>query len=183
MDSILHEAELLDIVRLAVQRGPFTMKDGTPTSFFVNGRVITSNPLALTAVARRMIEHIEEDGAHAVAGEDTGATSIISALLVLAQLERKPLHGVYIRKASKAHGINGLVDTSIQAGKRYVLVDDVSSSGDTLIRCLSLIKEKGAAVELAITVVDRERGAKEKLRRAGVNLISLYQINDLLLSE
>ncbi|WP_068776136.1 orotate phosphoribosyltransferase [Paenibacillus sp. FJAT-26967] len=179
MNPVSIQTSLTEIVRSSVQYGDYILKDGTPSTFFVDGRVITSHPSALTAASTQILDKIVEVRADAIAGEDTGATPIIGALLVLAELKNVPLQGAYIRKTQKNHGVSGLLTTSVRAGSRYVLIDDVSSSGDTLIRCAEFLRGLGAEIVLAISILDRQRGADIRLREIGVPLFSLFQINEI----
>ncbi|BBG24035.1 orotate phosphoribosyltransferase [Sulfuracidifex tepidarius] len=85
----------------------------------------------------------------------------------------------YVRPEKKGHGTNRLVEGIVE-GKQVLVVDDVSTTGGSLVSAVNKVRENGGKVDKALVIVDREEGAKEKLKEAGVSLVSLFTIQDIL---
>ena len=65
-------------------------------------------------------------------------------------------------------------------GSPTLLVEDVTTSGGSVLSAVRLLREAGAKVETVITIVDREEGAAGSLAAEGVNLIPLVTLKELL---
>lgn len=68
-------------------------------------------------------------------------------------------------------------------GERVVLVEDVVTSGQTVLESVHLLRAAGLVVESCVCLVDRESGGAEALGRLGVTLYSLARLAELLEPE
>jgi orotate phosphoribosyltransferase len=110
-----------------------------------------------------------------VAGPELGAIPIVAAVAV-----RSNLPYAMIRKGERAHGTQQRVEGEMGKGNRVLLIDDVATSGGSLVGCVETIHATGAKVLRVTCVVDRKEGANELLRsRCGIELVPLLTIQDL----
>ena len=65
-------------------------------------------------------------------------------------------------------------------GKRVLIVEDVTTSGGSVLKAIKVLKDAGAVLDKVVTVVDRESGAAEEIKNAGLMLIPLVSVSDLL---
>jgi orotate phosphoribosyltransferase len=86
---------------------------------------------------------------------------------------------VMVRNEPKDHGTKELVEGEVAPGDKFVIVEDVATTGGSTLRVVSALREKGANVSKAIVVVDRQEGAKEMLVEHGIELVSLFTVQDL----
>ena len=85
-----------------------------------------------------------------------------------------------VRKQAKDHGTAQLIDGAINAGDQALIVDDVLTSGGSVIKAVMAAREAGLHVSHALVLVDREeQDGRAKVEALGVKLLSLLTIKDL----
>jgi len=154
-----------------VQKGEFILTSGKKSNYFVNIKRASTNPNVLREIGRAMAPHADECK---IAGMALGAVP----LAVAVALETgQPF--VMVRKEPKDHGTKELIEGDVAPGDKFVIVEDVATTGGSTLRVVSALREKGANVSKAIVVVDRQEGAKEMLQEHGIELVSLFTVQDL----
>ena len=157
----------------AVLFGEFTLTSGAKSSYYVDIKKASTNPGVLKKVAKEMAAHV--DGIDMIAGMELGAVPIAVAV---ALETGKPY--VIIRKGERTHGTGKQIEGDPVAGKRVLIVEDVTTSGGSTIKSVEILRDAGASVDKALVVVDREAGAIPKLADMGVNLIPMVTVKELL---
>ncbi|HKR79850.1 MAG TPA: phosphoribosyltransferase family protein, partial [Nitrospira sp.] len=85
-----------------------------------------------------------------------------------------------VRKQAKDHGLGKLVEGAIRSGDQALIVDDVLTSGGSLLKAVAAARQEGLIVRYALVIVDRkEQEGRAKVEQAGVKVISLLTIDDL----
>jgi orotate phosphoribosyltransferase len=93
------------------------------------------------------------------------------------------MRGFLVRKEAKTHGKGGLVIGSVLSEDHVVLVEDVATSGESLLRACEVVREElGVHIVGALVIVDRLAGAREAFEKWGIRFESLLTIEDLGLS-
>ena len=88
-----------------------------------------------------------------------------------------------VRKQAKDHGLGKLIEGSILPGDRALIVDDVLTSGGSLLKAVAAAREAGLRVDHALVIVDRqEQDGKARVEREQLTLISLLTVQDLRLA-
>jgi orotate phosphoribosyltransferase len=87
---------------------------------------------------------------------------------------------VLIRKSEKDYGTGGRFVGEFKNGSKILLIEDVTTSGGSVIDAIAAIRDAGAVVDRVITVVDRESGAEKNLSDVGVKLVPLVRASDLI---
>ena len=123
---------------------------------------------------RRLATGIGEANFDVVAGVATAGVAISSPL---AFLLKKPM--VYVRREEKAHGLSRLVEGALQPGWRALVVDDLVTTGGSILSAVEGLKRAGCVVREAAVLVDRLEGAKKNLAAVGVKLNSCATIGEL----
>jgi orotate phosphoribosyltransferase len=160
----------------ALQFGETTMKGGEESSYFVNLRMLPSFPGAYKAVtdtiAAYVVKELRPKKFDAIAGLPVAGLTLSSPLALSLG---KPM--VYVRPRESKSGDQRRIEGEVMPGWRILVVDDLVTSGSTIIAAAEVLRAEGAEVEDAVVVVDRLEGAREKLAAAG---ISLHSITDIL---
>jgi len=92
-----------------------------------------------------------------------------------------PLKAFIVRKAKKEHGMKRQIEgPALKKGSRVVIVDDVATTGGSLIESKEALDKIGAKVDCAIVVVDRQEGAVGNLKKSGIKLLSIFNKKDLI---
>ncbi|MCS3924721.1 orotate phosphoribosyltransferase [Methanosalsum natronophilum] len=159
----------------AVQYGDFTLSSGKKSSYYINIKKAITKPNILDFIAEKMVDFIETKDVTAVGGVELGGVPLATAVSLKSGL---PL--LIVRKSSKEYGVKEKFIGNINDEQSIFLIEDVTTSGKSVIDAITSIKETGSLVKGVITVVDRNESAFENLNNIGINLYSLINVNDLV---
>jgi orotate phosphoribosyltransferase len=155
----------------AIEFGEFTLASGATSPYYVDIKTALTDPALLAAVAGAIAER---ETFEVVAGVAVGGVPLAVAVSLASG---RPY--AIVRSAAKDHGRAELVIGSV-AGRRVLLVEDVTTSGGSAIYGINELRKAGAEVECVVTVVDREGGAEERLAATGARLVPLVRARELL---
>lgn len=164
-------AELLK--ERCVKRGEFVLSSGETSNVYVDVKRGSTDPEILGLVAKEAADLVGD--AEAVAGAALGGVPIATALSLETGL---PL--LIVRKRAKEYGTGERIEGDVPDGLRVVAVEDVTTTGGSLLSAVEALREAGASVDRAVVVVDREEGAVEHLEEHGVELLPLVTLSELL---
>ena len=134
-------------------------------------RAITE-PEILSTIAKLINEKID-DGIDKIAGPALGAVPIATAVSLES---KKPL--LMIRKEKKGYGTSKLIEGDLNEGDNVILVEDVTTTGGSLLKAINAIVDNGGVVKKAFVVVDREEGAMETFASEGIVLEPLISVSE-----
>jgi orotate phosphoribosyltransferase len=154
-----------------VQKGEFILTSGKKSNYFVNIKRASTNPKVLREIGKAMAPYVNDCK---IAGMALGAVPLAVAV---ALETNQPF--VMVRKEPKDHGTKELIEGDVAPGDKFVIVEDVATTGGSTLQVVSALRGKGANVSKAIVVVDRLEGAKEMLVEHGIELVSLFTVQDL----
>jgi orotate phosphoribosyltransferase len=162
----------------AIRFGEFTLASGKSSTYYVDLRVVPSDPQAYElaiAAYKALAEQIGERNFDAVAGVATAGVTLSSPL---AYLLKKPM--VYVRKEEKGHGLGKLVEGAVQPKWRTVVVDDLATTGGSILSAVEALRGAGCLVTDALVLVDRLEGGRANLGASGVRLSAFVDVKDLV---
>jgi orotate phosphoribosyltransferase len=181
-------ARLADIIYArSFGRGRITLASGKESDFYFDLKPSMLHPEGASLMAKALLRLIGEVGAEYVGGLEMGAVPITGAICQHSHDSGAPVAGFFVRKQAKGHGakklIEGLAEGETLAGKRVVVVEDVTTTGESAFKAVEPCREAGAEVVLVVTVVDREDGAKEFFASKGVPFAALFSASEFLSRE
>lgn len=162
-----------DIDAIAHLEGDFVLRSGARSREYFDKYRFESDPALLGRIARAMAPLVPE-GVDLLAGLEMGGIPVVTALSM-----ETGIPGVFVRKQAKEYGTCMLAEGAEIAGRRLLVVEDVVSSGGQIVLSSQDLRERGARVEQALCVIDRESGGREKLHSAGIELLALLTQSDL----
>lgn len=148
--------------------GAFTLRSGKVSDTYFDKYQFEADPGLLLAIAQELKELIPE-GTDVLAGLEMGGIPIV---VLLSQVSGIP--AAFIRKQPKDYGTCRYAEGASLEGKKFVLIEDVVSSGGAILDALGLLKSDGYWPAAALCVIDRETGGKEALADVGLELKPLY---------
>jgi len=168
-----------------IRFGNFTLASGKNSSYYVDLRLIPSYPHQF----RKMIKNlqnliVEKTGLNdfdCLASVPTGGLVVTSALAIEIV---KPL--IYVRSKPKEHGTTKSIEGKISAGMKVVMVDDVVTTGTSVLNGINQLKEAGLLVSDLYVIINRLEGADKALSDIGVQthqLTDILEITDILFQE
>jgi len=163
-------ADLL-IRHKAIEFGEFTLASGKKSQYYIDVKSAVTNPDLLLAIASVIEQKHPFD---VVAGVAVGGIPIAVATAMVA---KKPY--AIIRAAEKSHGKKDVIIGNVK-NSNVLLVEDVTTSGGSAIYGINALRDAGAHADRVVTVVDREQGAEELLKKQGVSLFSLVKVSEIV---
>src|SRR5204863_6380352 len=125
-------------------------------------------PRGALLIARLILERVKKENiqADAIGGLTMGADPVATAVAVVSGLEGSPLPAFIVRKETKAHGTQRSIEGyDGKAGARVIVVDDVCTTGDSILKAAEKAEEAGYQVVATFCVVDREEGGTQLIAR------------------
>ena len=168
------------LISRSILKGDFTLVSGKKSSYYINGKMTTLYSRGLYLTAKLLLDELNSVEYDAFAGPVIGADPIIGALLTLSALREEKRDGFLIRKESKAHGTKKIIEGKLKEGTKTVIIEDVVTTGGSLLKAASAISEAGGIIAGIIVVVDREEGATQNILKAGYKFKSIFKVSELL---
>lgn len=172
------------ILEKSYRRGAFKLSSGMESDFYIDGKQTTLSAEGGYLCGKLIFGIIKDhqQKIDAVGGMTLGADPLVTAASVVSYLEKAPIPAFIVRKESKGHGTEQYIEglSNLPAGGTVALIEDVVTTGGTLLKVIERVEAQGFKVELIITVVDREEGGKEALAEAGYPLKAIFTRQQLL---
>jgi orotate phosphoribosyltransferase len=161
--------ELGSIIRQKSLRvGEFTLSSGKKSSYYLDCRTTTLDARGALLIGQLFLRRIRENNiqADAIGGLTLGADPIATAVAVVSALEGTPLPAFIVRKETKSHGTQRSIEGfNGKPGDRVIIVDDVCTTGDSILTAAVKAEEAGYKVVATLCVVDREEGGTEMIAK------------------
>jgi orotate phosphoribosyltransferase len=160
------------------------LASGASSKFYFDMKRTAFHSEGASLIAQLILNELSKTPVDYVGGLEMGAVPLVASLIQHSFPDR-PIEGFFIRKQPKDHGtrrfIEGLHDDESLDGKTVVLLEDVTTTGGSVIKASNAVREEGALVSAVVTVVDRLQGAAENLQKEGIALRSVLTVNDFSL--
>jgi len=158
-----------------IKFGDFTLASGKKSSYYVDLRLVPSYPHQFRTMVKKLQNNIAEDigldSFDSLVSVPTGGLIIASALAIEIV---KPL--IYVRNKPKDYGTTKSIEGQIHKGMRVVMIDDVATTGGSVVNAIKSLKDANITIEDAYVIVNRMEGADEALKELGVKLHSLANV-------
>lgn len=154
-------------------KGEFKLRSGKISNTYFDKYQFEANPELLKAIAIEMKDLVPND-CDVLAGLEMGGIPVVT---MLSQVTGIP--AAFIRKEPKEYGTFRYAEGTNLHNKNVVIVEDVVSSGGAIIEAVNRMRNDGLEVNIAICVIDRESGGKEKLKANGIELKSLLTKSEI----
>jgi orotate phosphoribosyltransferase len=161
-----------EIYRRAHLTGEFTLRSGRVAHDYFDKYRFETDPRLLRTIAHELARLLPP--ADALAGLELGGVPLAT---VLSQVTGLPAR--FVRKQAKAYGTQRLAEGGEVRGLRLVIVEDVATTGGQILASAHALRNAGAIIRHALVVIDREQGAAQNLREAGVELHALLTVREL----
>ena len=168
-----------------IKFGDFTLASGKKSSYYVDLKLVPSYPIEF----RKMVKYLENeigqdiglDNFDSIVSVPTGGLVIASALAIETV---KPL--IYVRSKPKDYGTSKSVEGKIHDDMKVVMIDDVATTGGSVVNAIKSLKEVNITVKDAYVIVNRMEGADGALLELGVkmhSILNILQITEALFEQ
>ena len=183
-DRAGNRAGLIELIKArSFQEGPaFKLASGKTSPFYFNMKPTMLDSEGAYLIASLILDEIEGVDADLIGGLEMGAVPIASSVAAIAYTRGRKLPAFFVRKQAKEHGtralVEGLAKTERLAGKKVIVVEDVTTTGGSALKAAEALKAEGATVVRVITIVDRLDGAMQTFSDASFSFTPLLTLED-----
>ena len=172
------------LLEKSYRKGTFKLTSGRESDFYIDGKQTTLSAEGAYLCGKLLLDviHQHPERIDAVGGMTLGADPLVTAVSIVSHLEHQPIPAFIIRKEAKKHGTSEYIEgqKNLPDGATVALVEDVVTSGGTLIKVIDRVKAQGYKVGIVLTVVDRQEGGAEALAEKGYPLKAIFTRQELL---
>jgi orotate phosphoribosyltransferase len=171
-------SRLLELFKArAVAFGDFTLASGQKSKFYINSKKALFHGEAIALLGEQLYDATRDLDIQAIGGLEIGAIPMATAAVLRYHQAGKTLEGFFVRKTTKDHGSQERLEGRVNAGDRVAIVDDVLTTGESVVQAIEAVEARGATVARIVCIVDRLQGARERL--ANHDFRPLFTIRDL----
>ena len=159
-----------------------TLASGKESNFFFDMKTVLLSPKSANLITEELLKKLQGVQFDYVGGMESGAIPIVALICANNKVLGRDIEGFYVRKNAKSHGErrsgSDKIDGNLKSDSEVVIVDDVTTTGGSIMAAIKEVKQIGCKIVKVITVVDRGQGAKEKLAEEGIELDALFTAED-----
>ena len=169
--------ELLELLKkYAYKKGEFTLSSGKTSEHYVNCKPVTLTGRGLTLTSLLMLKEID---AGVVGGLTLGADPLVSGVSLVSALDGRMVNALIVRKEAKGHGTQAWIEgPELPKGTKVTVLEDVVTTGGSAIKAAEKLRDAGYEVNRVVAIVDRLDGGAEAMKEAGLELRSLFSLED-----
>ena len=183
-DDAARRTRLLELLRQhALLRESVVLSSGRRSSYYLDARQVLLDPEGAELAGVLGHRALAPAAPRAVGGLTLGADPLVSAISAAAWRAGERWTGFYVRKEAKRHGLQQWIEGPfIEEGAPVAVVDDVLTTGGSILRAVEAARRAGGVVVAALVVVDREEGGRARVEEEldGAPLSSLVTAGEVL---
>ena len=176
-ESQLKETLFKLLKEKALVKGEMTLASGKKSGFYFDGKQVTLDPQGILVVGKIILSMAASHKIDAIGGPTLGADPIAAAVSLLSSQTGHPIKAFIVRKEAKKHGMQKMIEgPALHKGDRVTMVEDVITTGGSVLKAIEEVENLGAKVVQVICLVDRAEGAEKSL--GAYNYLPIFSIKD-----
>jgi len=149
----------------AVSFGDFTLASGQKSSYYINSKKVLFHGEAVALLGELLYQATQDLPIVGIGGLEVGAIPMAAAAAMSYHRHGRAMEGFFVRKEAKGHGSKQRVEGEIKAGDHVAVIDDVLTTGGSVVQAIEEVEKLGAVVARVVCVVDRLQGAGAALKK------------------
>ncbi len=179
MSELLHDisSRILSLAeeKGALLRGDFTLSSGIKSKYYFDGRLLTLDPEGAMLSGKAFNRLLRGTNVVAVGGPTLAADPIVTAVSLISYMEGRPISGFIVRKESKEHGTQNLIEGPLLRKSRVAIVDDTCTTGGSLLAAISAVEGMDCTVEKVCVILDRDGHGRDLFARKGYSFEAILE--------
>ncbi|MFU2209590.1 orotate phosphoribosyltransferase [Solidesulfovibrio sp. C21] len=169
------------LLEKSYRAGEVTLTSGRKSDYYFDCKQTALYPEGAWLIGNLLFDLLPQ-GIVGVGGMTLGADPLVTAVSLVSHLRGRPMPAFIVRKAAKGHGTNQFLEglSNFRPGDKVALLEDVVTTGGTLMTVIDRVQDAGLSVGAVVTVLDREEGGTERLAQRGFPLLSIFTRHALL---
>jgi orotate phosphoribosyltransferase len=156
------EVQLLALLKeRSFKRGEFRLASGDVSPYYIDGKMTQICSAGARLIGQVLYERTKDLAIDAIGGLEVGAIPPTTAAVLTYSLHGREVEGFWIRDRAKEHGTKKEIEGNLRPGARVVVVDDVITRGNSVVKAVNAVRNLGCIVVQVIALVDRLAGARE----------------------
>ncbi len=160
----------------ALLSGDFTLSSGKKSDHYYDGKQLSQHPEGAYLIGEEIIDILAGVDFDAIGGLAISAIPIVTAVTVVSHIKGKPIRSFWVREEPKEHGTKKRIEGQFKKGSKVVIVDDVITGGNSVIKAINAVRAEGCEVVKVIVIVDRKEGGSERLKKEGYDFVSILEL-------
>jgi len=179
------------LLKKSVCRGDFTLASGAKSDLYIDAKLTTLDPamaLLVGSIGWETIQSVARSKnmrIDAIGGLTMGADPIALAIGIAASIKNPGAAPriFSVRKKSKEHGRQKLIEGNFDRGALVVVIDDVVTTGGSTLQAIDAVEAEGGKVAFVLALVDRQEGGRQNIEARGHHVETIFTRESLLNSE
>ena len=151
----------------------FLLASGEWSDYYFDMKPTTFDPEGASLVGELMFNKVRDLKFDFIGGLEIGAIPVVAAVCIKSWPEL-PIRGFFVRDAAKDHGTKKLIDGHIWDDATVIIVDDVTTKGNSAMKAVTAARGRGCRVLKVISIVDRLEGATARFAEEGIPFESIF---------
>jgi orotate phosphoribosyltransferase len=156
-----------------------TLASGRPSTYYVDCKRTLYLPSGARLAGELMLDLVTAAGVAQVGGMAAGALPVTDAIIVAASHRNLDLRGFFVRKETKAHGLQQQIEGAFDPALPTGVIDDTITTGGSTLAAAETVRAAGAKVSVAFGLVDRGEGAAQAFAQAGLKYSWLFSAEEV----
>ena len=180
MDSE-QRAELLTILaRESYFERELTLASGRASSYYIDCKRTLYLPRGAYLAGEAVFELVMGEGIEQLGGMAAGALPVTDAVIAAAHRHGAAnLRGFFVRKETKQHGLQQIVEGAFKPGLKTAVIDDTITTGGSSLQAVAAIRDAGGVVTTAFALVERGEGAVKAFAAAGLKYSWIFTAEEV----
>lgn len=158
----------------------FLLSSGQRSNVYIDAKKTTLSAEGMEHIGYGFFNELKNEPIDAVGGMTLGADPIACAAALISTMNGRALDAFIVRKEPKKHGTMKWIEGNLRPGAWVCVVDDVVTTGASVVTTIERVREAGFHVRKAIALVDREEGGRENIEKADCKFTALFTKTDFL---
>jgi orotate phosphoribosyltransferase len=161
------------------ERSALTLTSGRSSQYYIDCKRTLYLPRGAYLAGELMLELVREAGIEQIGGMAAGALPVTDAIIASAWRHSAAVRGFFVRKETKAHGLQQQIEGAFRKELHTAVIDDTITTGGSSLQATAALREAGAAVTHAFALVDRQEGAAAAFAAAGLEYRWLFTAEEV----